>query len=50
MATLRQGFERQDDGSIKVPLENIWDRVRRWARRNHYEYNPTYGVVGVAPT
>jgi len=44
---LRQGFEERDDGNIHVPIENIWDRVRAWAKRNGHEYEPTYGIVGV---
>jgi hypothetical protein len=47
---LRKGFIDNRDGTVTVPIENIWTRVRRWARRNGYEYNPTYGVVGIAPT
>lgn len=46
---LRKGFVREDDDRIAVPLENIWARVRRWARRNHHPYDPSYGVVGVGP-
>jgi len=34
---------------ICVLSENIWDRVRRWARRNKKEYVSTYGIVDVAP-
>ena len=48
--TLHKGFQDNGDGTITVPLENIWDRVRRWARRNGYEYDACYGVVDVAPT
>lgn len=38
----------QDDGTVVVPVEEIWKRVRRWARRNGHEWVGTYGVVGVA--
>lgn len=47
---LRRGFTAHDDGTVSVPIENIWGRVRRWARRNGYQYVSTYGVVGVGPT
>ncbi len=48
---LRKGFALDDEmGVITVPIENIWTRVRAWARRNGYAFDPTYGVVGVAPT
>jgi hypothetical protein len=47
---LRKGFEPNEDGSVTVPIENIWQRVRQWARRNGHQWEPTYGVVGVAPT
>jgi len=39
------------DGVVYVfKVEELWKRVRRWARRNGKEYIPTYGVKGVAPT
>ena len=47
---MRNEFVQEEDGTITVPLENIWTRVRRWAKRNGYEYNASYGVVGVAAT
>jgi hypothetical protein len=47
---MRKGFVDNDDGTVTVPIENIWERVRRWATRHGYEYNPSYGVVGVGPT
>lgn len=47
---VRKGFERQEDGTITVPIENIWARVRRWAKRNGHTYEPSYGVVGVGAT
>lgn len=47
---MRKGFVANEDGTVTVPIENIWQRVRRWARRNGYEWNGSYGVVGVAPT
>lgn len=50
MTSMRKGFTENDDGTITVPIENIWQRVRRWARRNGYEYQSSYGVVGVGPT
>lgn len=46
----RVGFTQVGDSVFQVPIENIWSRVRRWARRNGYEYDGSYGVVGVAPT
>ncbi len=33
-----------------IPVEEVWKRVRRWAKRHGHEYVSTYGVVGVAPT
>jgi hypothetical protein len=47
---LRKGFRDNGDGTITVPIENVWRRVRRWARRHGYEYDASYGVVGIAPT
>lgn len=49
MPFIRKNFTLGDDGLIRVPLEEIWTRVRRWARRNDKQYVATYGVVGVAP-
>lgn len=46
---LRTGFVQEDDGAVTVPIENIWTRVKRWARRHGHAYVPTYGIVGVAP-
>ena len=46
---LRNGFE-WDGEYIVVPIENIWARVRRWAKRNGYRWVGSYGVEGVAPT
>lgn len=34
----------------RMPAEALWSRVRRWAREHGHEYEPTYGIVGVAPT
>jgi hypothetical protein len=47
---LRYGFTDNADGTVSVPVEEIWRRVRRWARRHGHVYNPSYGVVGVAAT
>lgn len=47
---MRKGFIEEDDGTVTVPIENICTRVRRWAKRHGYEYNSSYGVVGVAAT
>jgi hypothetical protein len=47
---LRKGFTRDEDGWITVAIEDIWRRVRRWAKRNGHVYQGSYGVVGVAPT
>jgi hypothetical protein len=47
---LRKGFVSEEDGTVTVPIENIWTRVRRWARRHGHVYDPSYGVIGVAPT
>jgi hypothetical protein len=47
---MRQGFIDNEDGTMTVPIENIWTRVKRWATRNGYVYNDSYGVVGVGPT
>jgi hypothetical protein len=50
---LRKGFQREEgpDGPLlSAPVENIWDRVRRWAKRHGKEYDPSFGVVGVAAT
>lgn len=47
---MRKGFVEEVDGTVTVPLENIWERVKRWAKRNGHEYNPSYGVVGVGAT
>jgi hypothetical protein len=49
MNHLRRGWVLGDDGMIVAPMENIWDRAKRWARRHGKAYVPTYGVVGVAP-
>jgi len=46
---MRQGFVQEDNGTITVPLENIWARVKRWAKRHGHEYVASYGIVGVAP-
>lgn len=32
------------------PIERLWSRVRRWAKRNGHEYDECYGVVGVGAT
>lgn len=47
---MRKGFTATEDGLIKVPIENIWERVVRWAKRNGYKHVPSYGIEGVAPT
>lgn len=39
-----------ESGRLQMPSEELWRRVRRWARRRKLEYVPTYGIVGVAPT
>jgi hypothetical protein len=39
-----------DDGRVHVQVEEIWRRVRRWAKRRGYVYDPSYGVVDVAAT
>jgi hypothetical protein len=31
-------------------IEHIWHSARRWAKINGYRYEPSYGVVDVAPT
>jgi len=46
----RDEWESLDDGKIALPVEDIWRRVRRWARRNGHEFVSSYGVVGVAAT
>jgi len=46
----RKGFAVADDGTITIPLEDLWRRVRRWARRHGHTYQASYGVVGVAAT
>lgn len=45
-----QGSEVLDDGRLQLPIENLWHRVRRWAKRNGFQYRSTYGVENVAPT
>jgi hypothetical protein len=30
-----------------INAEVFWDIIRRWAKLNNYEYNSSYGVVGV---
>lgn len=47
---MRKGFVANDDGTITVPIEDIWRRVRLWARRHGYTWNESYGVVGIAAT
>ena len=33
----------------EIKIEEIWKRVRRWAKRHGHEWVSTYGVVNVAP-
>ena len=44
------GEINEDRTALKFKVEDVWKRVRRWARRNGHEMNWSYGVVGVAPT
>lgn len=50
MRILKGATFDEESGIMTMPIENIWERVRRWARRNGYEYVSSYGVVGVAAT
>lgn len=38
------------DDMLHFKMEDLWDRVKDWARDNGHQYDPSYGVVGVAPT
>ena len=38
------------DGRFIAKMEHIWFAAERYAKRHGYQYNSTYGVVGVAPT
>lgn len=38
------------EGRLHVRMEDLWGRVKRWARRNGHEWDGCYGVVGVAAT
>lgn len=29
----------------RMMIEEVWRRVRRWARRRGYAYIPTYGIA-----
>lgn len=42
--------ELRNDGKLHMAAEDLWRRVRRWAKRNGHVYDPSYGVVGVAAT
>lgn len=33
----------------KMRMERFWKRVREWADDNGHTYEPTYGIVDVAP-
>lgn len=46
----RDEWQVLEDGRIALPIEDIWRRVRRWARRNGFKYDSSYGVIGVAAT
>lgn len=32
-----------------LPLETLWNRARRWAKRHGYVVDASYGVVDLAP-
>lgn len=46
---MRKGFIDNGDGTVTVPLENIWARAKRWGTRHGYAWDASYGVVGIAP-
>jgi len=31
-------------------MEDLWDGAIEWAKVHGYEYVPSYGIMGVAPT
>lgn len=35
---------------VSVRVEEIWERAIEWAKANGKKHEPSYGIVGVAPT
>jgi len=46
----QQPSQLPEDGRRQMYAETLWNRVRKWAEKNGYEYDNSYGVVGVAAT
>jgi|HubBroStandDraft_5_1064220.scaffolds.fasta_scaffold520191_2 hypothetical protein len=44
----RLGEPSELDDKLHFPIEELWRRVKRWARRNGKRWVSSYGVEGVA--
>ena len=41
---------RDRRGYCTAKMEDLWDGAIEWAKVHGYEYVPSYGIMGVAPT
>lgn len=41
---------RDRRGYCTAKMEDLWDGAIEWAKLHGYEYVPSYGIQGVAPT
>lgn len=48
MRQLKGSDWHEEIGVFTMPMENLWKRVKRWAKRNGKEYS-CHNVQGVAP-
>lgn len=39
-----------ENGTFLAKIEHLWHSAKRYAQINGYEYDNSYGVIGVAPT
>lgn len=41
---------QNEGGTMVSKVEHIWHSARRYANQHGYQYDSSYGVIGVAPT